>query len=299
LRHDPVMESGVATRAELQLERSPGYVDSQVAAKRWRRLNDDVVALHNGPLTKDQARLAVYLSAQQPAALCGLTAAEMCGLRGFETDHVHIVVRRGARVLTVPGVSAVVHESRRFTADDVATRYAPARVAVERAVVDAAVWSPQPAQAGRLLAAAVQQRLTSPAALSEALELAGRVRHRRVLRLLLVDLEGGAQAMSEVEFRRFCRRHGFPTPAMNVRVEAGGRRRYLDAVLTARNGGVVRIEIDGGVHLSLTARWADTRRDNALALRGIHLLRFPSVAIYTDDPEAVQQIRSALQRVSS
>jgi hypothetical protein len=283
----------------LRAERSPGYVDAQVAARRWRRLNDDVIVLHNGPLTREQARLAVYLSAQHPAALCSLTAAEMCGLHGFETDDVHILIHRGARVLPVPGVSTVVHESRRFREADIATLYAPARVAVERAVIDAAAWTRQAAQAGRLVAAAVQQRLTSPDALAETLASAGQVRHRRVLRLLLADLSGGAQALSEVEFLRFCRRHGFPTPTMNVRVEVGGRRRYLDAVLTAPNGAVVRIEIDGGVHLSLAARWKDTRRDNALALRGIHSLRFPSIAIYTDDPEAVRQIRAALQVVSS
>jgi very-short-patch-repair endonuclease len=54
------------------------------------------------------------------------------------------------------------------------------------------------------------------------------------------------------------------------------------------------VEIDGGVHLSLTERWKDTAKDNELAIEGRSVLRFPSVAIYTDDPLAVAQLRRAL-----
>lgn len=285
----------VATRQQLQMAGyTPGDINAQVDGRRWRRLNDDVIALHNGPLTGEQARLAVYLSAQRPAALCGLTATELWGLRGFETSTVHVVVRRGARVLDVPGVDVHVHESRRFDSDDVFTTYEPPRVSLPRATVDAAAWSPRILTASRILTGAVQQRLTTPAELRIELERAGRVRHKRVLTLLLNDLEGGAQALSEVEFMRFCRRHGFVVVGMNVRNDSTGRRRYLDAEIRGRNGNVVRVEVDGGIHLTLRARWQDQKRDNALGLRGIHPLRFTSVAIYSDDPEAVAQLRAAV-----
>jgi hypothetical protein len=291
---------GVALRAQLvRAGLTRRTVDAHIAARRWRRLNDDVVALHNGPLTRDQAELAVYLSAPQPAALCGLTAARLWGLRGFDTDEVHIVVRRGSRVLAVPGVKAVVHESRRFDPDDVRTTYAPARVSLERAVIDAAVWSRSVLVASRIPTSAVQQRLTTVQALGEELDGAGRVRHCRVLRLLLNDLGGGAQALSEVEFVRFCRRHRFPKPELNVRSDVTGRRRYLDAVLRLPNGAVVRIEVDGGIHLSLAARANDNRRDNAYLLNRRPVLRFASIDIYTDHPDAVAQIREAIRLVSA
>jgi len=293
------MDPGVAARAHLALTMSTRFIDAQIAGRRWRRLNDGVVVLHNGPLTKEQARLAVYLSAQRPAALCSLTATEMCGLRGFETEAVHILVRRGARVMPVPGVVTVVHESRRFGEEDVATTYSPARVGVERAVIDAAVWSRTAAEGARIVAASVQQRLTRPSDLADELMRAGKVAHRRALFALLADLDGGAQALSEVEFMRFCRRHRLPKPVMNVRCDATGRRRYLDAVLKGPNGTVVRVEIDGGIHLSLAARWQDTRRDNDYVLSGAPMLRYPSIAIYTDDPVAVSQLRAALGLVST
>lgn len=272
---------------------------AQLEARRWRALNQVVVCLHNGPLTVDQQRWAVYLSAQGVAALCGLTAMQMWGISGFETDTVHILVRRGHQVLPVPGVAVKVHESRRFNADDVLTVRLPAVTSLERSVVDAAVWTRDIKEACRIAVAPVQQRKTTAARLREELLRAGQVRHRRVLAALLADLEGGAQALSEVEFLRFCRRHRLPRPECQVRLDTSGRRRYLDATFRRRDGGVVRVEVDGGVHLSLTARWLDTVKDNDALLAGMVVLRYPSVAIYTDDPRALRQLRRALGLVSA
>jgi hypothetical protein len=83
-----------------------------------------------------------------------------------------------------------------------------------------------------------------------------------------------------------------------VRLDSGGRRRYLDATFRLPGGRVVRVEIDGGVHLSLTTRWLDTLKDNDATLAGQLVLRFPSVALYLDDPRAVHQLRRALGLVS-
>ena len=50
----------------------------------------------------------------------------------------------------------------------------------------------------------------------------------------------------------------------------------------------------GGIHLQLAVRAKDTIKDNDTALDGHLVLRYASVSIYTDDPEAVRQIRRAL-----
>jgi len=120
------------------------------------------------------------------------------------------------------------------------------------------------------------------------------VRHRRSLRLLLIDLEGGAQALSEVEFLRFCRRHGFPAPRCQARLDSNGRRRYLDAEFRRRSGRPLRVEIDGGIHLKLAIRARDTIKDNDAHIAGQLVLRYTSFSIYTDDPDVVRQIRAAL-----
>jgi hypothetical protein len=267
----------------------------QVAAQRWRQLNEAVVVLHNGPLPREQKEMAVMLSAPKPAALDGVTAMAGWGIRGFTSPVVHVVVQRGAKVLPLPGIDVHVHESRRFVEADIAVLRQPRRVSAARALVDAAAWSRWPRDAARILVSGVQQRVTNSAQLRAELVRAGAVRHRRMLTLLLNDLDGGAQALSEVEFLRFCRRHGFPRPTLNYRVDARGRRRYLDALFTGPDGRTKRIEIDGGIHLTLGQRWLDDMRDNDLVLSGNgHGLRFPSVAVYTDDAEAVRQLRAFL-----
>src|SRR5206468_956242 len=143
---------------------------------------------------------------------------------------------------------------------------APQLTSLARATVDAAAWTPSPRDAARVLVAPVQQRLELAANLLRVLEAAGRIRHRRMLMALCRDLVGGAQALSEVEFLAFCRRHRLPRPDLQVRLDSAGRRRYLDATFRLPGGRVVRVEVDGGVHLSLATRWLDTMKDNDATL---------------------------------
>ena len=289
------VQADVATRRQLlDLGLTADQIEAQIEGGRWRQVNEAVIVMHNGPLTQEQRVWVVSLSAPEPSALCGLTATARSGLVGFETEVVHVLVQRGAKMLPLPGIPVKVHESRRFTAEDIFTINPPFRVSIARAVIDAAVWSRPAQMAARILVAGVQQRLVTPRDLGEELEKAGKVRHRRLLRLLLNDLEGGAQALSEVEFLRFCRRHRLPRPEMNHRTDVAGRRRYLDAVFTMPDGRVVRAEIDGGVHLKLAVRWRDTLRENDMVIDGKAPLKFVSAAIYADDPVAIAQLRRAL-----
>jgi hypothetical protein len=120
------------------------------------------------------------------------------------------------------------------------------------------------------------------------------VRHRRQLLALAHDLLGGADALSEVEFLRFCRRHGLPRPICQRRMDSAGRWRYLDATFIRRDGTLLRVEIDGGIHLSLAVRSRDTLKDNDAGLRGRLVLRFTSAAIYADDAQVLAQLRQGL-----
>jgi hypothetical protein len=148
--------------------------------------------------------------------------------------------------------------------------------------------------ATRITTAPIQQRLTTAARLREELAAAGQVKFRRTLLAFIADLEGGAEALSEVAFLRWCRRHGLPKPRTNVRLDHLGRRRYLDAVFRRADGSLLFVEIDGGIHLTLATRWADTAKDNDAIIANQKTLRFPSVAIYSDDVRAVAQLRAAL-----
>ena len=287
-------QDGVATRRQLADEGwSWSAVRAQVDGRRWRELNEHVVVNHNGPLTHRQKMWAVYLSAQQPAAMCGLTAMAQWGISGFDTDDVHIVVCRGARPMPVRDVNVVVHESRRFGPVDISGGRAPAATSLRRSTVDAASWAQDLWTAYRIFVAPVQQRRETAEALRGELLVAGKIKHRRQLLALANDLSAGAQALSEVEFLRFCRRHGLPRPVCQRRMDSAGKWRYLDATFTLASGRVVRVEIDGGVHLSLAVRSRDTLKDNNAVLARQPVLRYVSADIYADNPEAVTQLRRA------
>src|SRR5579884_946616 len=179
----------VVTRAEL---RARGCTWAQARANldagRWQALNDQVLCLHNGPLTRCEQWTAAYFSARPPAALGGLTALRYYGVRTEYDENVHVVTARGARPLAVKGVQLVVHESRRFRRSDVVVFGEVGFTEIHRAVIDACAWTPDPAAAARLLVATVQQRRAWPDRLATALSGAGRVRHAGLLRRLLADL---------------------------------------------------------------------------------------------------------------
>jgi hypothetical protein len=288
-------QHSIVTRAQLlAVGLTRGQITAQLSAGRWNRLNDRLICLHNGPPTRRQQLWAVLLSAPPVAALCGLTVLELDRIYGFTSKSVHVLVPDGRRVLPVPGVEVAVHPCRQFPYDDIRMFDNPRTTLAHRAVIDAATWAADPTTASRLLVAGVQQLRIHPTLLKDEVLARRTIRHRRLLRLLCNDLEGGAEALSEVEFLAFCRRHGFPPPTLQVRMDANGRRRYLDATFTRPDGSVFGVEIDGGIHLQLKVKARDDLKDNYAKLARRLVLRYASVLIYTDDAEAVAQIRAAL-----
>ena len=288
-------QHSVVTRAQLlEAGVSPGLTAANINGGRWRRLNERVICLHNGPLTRRQELWAVLLSASAQAALCGLTVLELNVIRGFTTSDVHLLIPPGSRFLGVPGVTVRLHPCRRFPFDDIRLLNDLRTTFPRRAVVDAACWATDETTAARLLVAGVQQLRIHPSLLKDEVLARRTSRHRRLLLLLCNDLEGGAQALSEVEFLAFCRRHSFPRPTLQVRADAGGRRRYLDATFRRPDGSTFGVEVDGGIHLQLKVKARDDLKDNYAKLARRLVLRYSSFLIYTDDPEAVEQIRRAL-----
>ncbi len=268
-------------------------VRAQLDANRWQAVTSTVVALHNGPLPERQRRAAAVLTAGPDAALAAWTALGEGGLHGWDRPEIHVVVPRGARPPSFGTLRVRLHESRRTFAVVVAAGSVP-RTSAARSAVDAAGWSSSPRTACGVLAATVQQGLARPEQLERELLACLRLRHRRLLLTAVRDMAGGAQAVSELDFLSFCRRHRFGRPVLQeVRRDAAGRRRYLDATLRSRSGRRVR-EIDGALHLAVGSYWDDMRRSNDLLLVGEPLLRFPSVAIVGDDPHVVRQLRQAL-----
>ena len=288
-------QDGVVCRAQL---RSRGISDSvelaQLAARRWTAFPPNAVALHNGPLTRRQTWWVAVLNAGPRSALSAFTALEADGLTGWERPVVEVVVPRGATGPRPPGVR--VHESRRFEpATDLHPTRLPRRTRTARSAVDAATWSRSPRTAAGVLAAVVQQRLARPQELLAELDRAGRIRHRTLLLRAVADIAGGAQALSEIDFARLCRRARLPQPLRQaVRVDPSGRRRYLDAEWVRADGVRVVAEVDGAVHLLPRRYWDDMERANDLVLDGRIVLRFASFALRAHEDRVAVQLRRAL-----
>src|SRR4051812_36586761 len=90
------LQHAIATREQFV---AAGLSEAEILVnldgRRWQRLNDHVVATHNGPLTRRQEMWAVVLSAPGLVALCAETVYELFGVPGAESDAVHVLIPRG------------------------------------------------------------------------------------------------------------------------------------------------------------------------------------------------------------
>jgi hypothetical protein len=264
--------------------------------ERWREVAPGVLVLHCGPLPLATLRWVALLAAGPCAALAAWTAIELQGVRGWSRPGVHIVVPRGRHVPALPGV--VVHESRRHGPADIAEYDGIPTHRLERAAVDAASWSGQVRTACGLMAAVVQQRLSQPERLRVAVDEAGRIRFRKQLFWALVDIEGGAEALSEIDIARLCRDAGLPEPVrQRVRLDVHGRRRYLDAEWDLPDGGVLILEIDGIGHMDPTRWYDDLMREAELVIDRPHrVIRLPATAARLERARVQAVLARALGR---
>ena len=218
----------VFTRSQLlQLGCSPAQLVAALDAGRWQRWGRAIVA-HNGPPTRDQAWQAALINCGPRAVLTSFTALESLGLAGWTRAEIHVLAPAGVPQPRVPGLAIRLHRCATWNRVELHPACRCHRLAAATVVAASSFGSARPACG--LFAATVQQRLARPAELRAAVVAASRTRHRHALLAAVDDIAMGAQALSEIDFARLCRRHRLPQPVLQqVRVEPRGRRRYLDA----------------------------------------------------------------------
>lgn len=262
---------------------------AQLEAGRWRRAGKATV-LHNGPLTRSDQIAVAVINCGPRAIVTSFTAAQLWGLRGWERDEIHVLAPAGTRRPDIPRVQ--LHRIGDWSRREQAPGRRIQRVAPALVLAASSFRSSRP---GCGIMAAVQQGLTTAGELRSALLAACRARHRKDLLLATADIEQGAQALSEIDLGRLCRRFGLPQPLRQaVRIESNGRRRYLDAEWQLSDGRAVAVEIDGAYHLS-PQRWIDDQlRQNSIVLDGTLVLRFPSIVVRDQPGLVAKQLRRAL-----
>jgi hypothetical protein len=261
-------------------------VRHRVDTGRWQRPARGVVVCHNGPLSEAE-RDEVALAASSPgAALAGITALRLDGFNGPAPSSRFVVVPLGSRARQVPGV--VVHWSSELTPLDVHPHREPRHTRPARSVVDAATWSGAPRRARWLVIAAVQQGITTPAQIRDALSRRGRCRHRGIILESTFDAEGGKHSLPERDFARLWSALQLPPLEYQRAVPARDGTYYLDAWCPHLGFGV---EVHGLPHREV-ANWdADVTRANEVVIGGRQLLSFTSFAIRHEPIAVADQLQ--------
>lgn len=290
-------QSGVLSMRQVECLAGRGVVRGHLAAGRWRRLCHGLVATHNGRLDRRQHLWAAVLVAGANAVLAGSTALAEAGVRGLRERAIHVLIpaprNRSRRLPRLPADMPPVKVVRtRFLPAEHVLAGRPPRTTVARAAVDAAVWAMGADGARVALAAACQQGKARPEEIFEVLAVRRGLPRLRMINTTMLDIAGGAQALSEINLVGLCRRFSLPSPDLQTkRTDASGRIRYLDAYWRRWR---LHVEVDGAHHMDAT-QWADDMlRQNQVWIGGDRILRF-SAALIRDRPALVAgQLDAAL-----
>lgn len=273
-------------------------IRTRVESGMWQQMAWAILVAHNGPLTETQLLRVALLRAGPDAAIGGFAAARLDGLtwRTGSMDRVDLLVPRKYKARPMPkSLDITVHYSRTLGPADVHPLHQPRRTRIARSLLDAASWAPNDRLAMAVLAAGVQQGLAPVSKLRDALDR-NKWRDRcRIIAEALDDIEGGAQALSELDFtRKVVRAFGLPEPERQAaRRDQRGRRRYLDVVWDQWK---VAVEIDGAQHFQdALQNWDDMERDIDLQINGYLVMRFPAWVVRTRPDYVAQRILVALQ----
>lgn len=283
---------GVLTTAQALTCLKGAELRWRIDSGKWQQPCRGVVVTHSGPLSEIQL-LRVALNRCGPhAVLAGLTAAKLDNFRGFDDKSpvaevpIYVLTPPGTKRRTAPlGLTLIVHQSKLLTDEDVHPLRQPRRTRIARSLVDAAAWMPTDRGAMAVLAAGVQQGRARVTDLRAVLDRAGMIRRRGLMLDILGDIEGGAQALSELDFtRKVVRQFKLPEPSRQVgKRDSRKRRRWIDVVFDEWK---VMVEIDGAQHIQPLDQWDDMERDNDLEIDGYRMLRFPAWLV-RDKPEYV------------
>lgn len=264
----------------------------------WQRALPGVAIAHSGGTTERERAWAAVLHAGAGAALSGDTALRLLGLNAAGRKALDVVVPKPRHIvgatLEVDDCREVVvhrvHRPERWTRE---LRSLPVLTA-HAATLQAAAWADSDRAAEWRVAAAVQRRITAVPLLRDALLAMPRLKRRRLMAVVLDDVELGAHAGSELQFLRFCRTHHLPRPdELQVLVRSGTSRHYLDARYRRQ---CVTVEIDGAHHKDVLTWEADALRTLrvAAALPGERVLRLTPGLLRHDGIEIAELLRTIL-----
>lgn len=250
-------QQGLITRAQLgSAGMNRWAVAHRIDAGLWTQVAPTVIATFSGRLDRDQRCWAAVLHAGPRAVLAGATALEVHGLRRWERDEIHVAVPYGAApAAQIEGVR-VVRTRRPFEAWTTTRHLIPTLRLQPAALTFASSQRSERARTG-VLAAVVQQQLTTPEALNDWLPRLAPLRGSQEMTRLLADIADGAQSTAEIDVMRMCDTFSLARPVRQTRRrDSSGRTRFTDCEWRLPDGRVVILEVDGAFHMDAT-QWED------------------------------------------
>lgn len=283
---------GLTTRDQLRaVGVDADMVAHRIRSERWQAVSSTVVATFTGTLTRDQLMWAGVLHGGEQAMLGGLTAAEVVGLRNWHRDDVTVYVPYDDEV--PPPLDGVVYVRTRR--DPWALRQqasSPRCCRLEPALLMFGAGDSSARTAQGVLAAAVQQQLTTPERLLAWIGRLSPLRRAPLLRSALDDMAGGSQSLAEIDVKRMCRAHGLALPTTQVkRRDASGRVRYTDCEWRTPDGRIVVLEVDGGFHMDAEHWEDDIARQRGLIEPGRTIVRCTARELRDEPARVARDLR--------
>ncbi|MFC5495247.1 hypothetical protein [Nocardioides caricicola] len=278
-------QAGLVTRRQLrQLGLTSNYVDAQLSGRRWQEISSTVLATTTGALTRPQLMWAGVLHAGPRSAIGGLTALEVHGLDNWHRDEITVLIPKSHHLERIKGIKFV--ETRRPIQLMTSSKALPTW-RVEPAALHWAAYTPVTRSAYGVLAACVQQSLTSPYRLDGWITRMRPLRRAKPFRRVLGEIAEGSQSVAELDVLRMCDRFGLPRPRRQTRrLDSAGRARYTDAEWSLTDGRTLVLEVDGGFHMTVKHWGADLERERQLVATGLVVVRCTAIQL-RDDPERI------------
>ncbi|WP_410506972.1 type IV toxin-antitoxin system AbiEi family antitoxin domain-containing protein [[Mycobacterium] appelbergii] len=251
----------------------------------WARVHDGVYVHHTGPLTWLQRAWAAVLYAA-PAALCLESALTDGGIL------IHVAVSRRRAALVQPAGVRIHHLAH--LEERVLWNLGPPRLRYDEAALDVACRAKGEFDAITVLADACQSRRTTARRLLGVLDARSRVRRRRWLRAVLVDIaEGTCSVLEHGYLNRVERAHGLPRAIRQRHSTSSMGVCYRDAEYSRR----LVVELDGRLfHDSASARNKDFERDLDAAVDGRATIRLSYRQVFDRPCRTAAKIAHVMSR---
>jgi hypothetical protein len=247
-------------------------VRNQIDAGRWVELTPRVISTTTGPLSRHQRLWLGVLHAGPRSMLGGLTAAAVHGLKGWERDDVTVLVDDELNFEPVDGVH--FFRSRRPFELLRSPKPGITRCQLEPAVLLWAGYDAQVRPAHGVIAATVQQRLTTPERLVEWVDMLRPLRRAKPFKRTIGDIAGGAHSGAELDVRRLCRRFRLrPPDRQRIRKDRAGKRRWTDCEWDLPDGWTLVLEVDGAFHIEVRQQGEDFKRARRITTRNRIVVR--------------------------